>query len=67
MRHYDYDYAEIETYIAEARRLRSEALGLYLAQAGQALGRAARKLATWVAHKAAAKKPDRNPGPYLPV
>lgn len=65
MKHYD--YAEIEAYIAEARRLRSETLGMYLSQAGQALKRAVRKAWAFVAHKAAAKKRDRNPGPYLPA
>jgi hypothetical protein len=35
MEHYDYD--EIEAYIAKARRLRSEAIGEYMARAWQAL------------------------------
>jgi hypothetical protein len=33
----NYDYDEIEAYIAKARRLRSEAIGEYMARAWQAL------------------------------
>jgi hypothetical protein len=60
----NYDYDEIEAYIAKARRLRSEAMGEYLARAWQALKRGVHVLAT--AGKAREKGRGRNV-PCLPA
>ncbi|MBA3902318.1 MAG: hypothetical protein C0522_01365 [Rhodocyclaceae bacterium] len=60
------DYAEIEVYIAEARRLRSEAVGAYLAAGWDALGRGLNALAALVTHKVKSKDPGRQK-PYLPA
>lgn len=60
----DYDYAEIDVLIAEARRLRSEAMGEYMARAWQALKRGANALAC--AFKTKAKTRDRH-GRCLPA
>ncbi len=57
----DYDYAEIEAYIAEARRLRSEVVGEYLSRAWRAL-----KNALTLTGKPKAKDSGRH-GPYLPA
>ncbi|MCC6658363.1 MAG: hypothetical protein IT512_09275 [Rhodocyclaceae bacterium] len=55
----DYDYVEIEAYIAEARRLRSEALAEHLARAWKALKNA-------FTATARAKDGNRH-GPCLPA
>jgi hypothetical protein len=60
------DYAEIERHIAQARRLRSEAMGEYLAAAGRALARGATAALSLLTRKPQSKSP-RNPGPYLPA
>ncbi|MBI4990062.1 MAG: hypothetical protein HZC23_14705 [Rhodocyclales bacterium] len=60
----NYDYDEIEAYIAKARRLRSEAMGEYLSLAWQALKRGVLVLAT--AGKAKAKDRGRHV-PCLPA
>jgi len=60
----NYDYDDIEAYIAKARRLRSEAMGEYLSRAWQALKRGVHAPAT--AGKAKAKDRGRHV-PYLPA
>lgn len=60
------DYAEIEALIAEARRLRSEAVGNYLAAAWHGLGRGLSALGGLLTHKA--KPKGRNAStPCLPA
>jgi hypothetical protein len=54
----DYDYVDIEACIAEARRLRSEALAEHLALAWKALKNA---------FAGTAKPKDGRRGPYLPA
>jgi hypothetical protein len=62
------DYAEIEAYIAEARRLRSEAVAKYLSAGWHALGRGLVKLARLLLSLAHPRpKQSRRAGPYLPV
>jgi hypothetical protein len=56
-----YDYAEIETYIAEARRMRSAVLGEYLASAWRALKRGILFLA------GISRKDGGRHGPFLPA
>lgn len=60
------DYAEIEALIAEARRLRSEAVGKYLSAAWHGLGRGLSALAALVSHKSKPKGRKTTP-PYLPA
>ena len=60
------DYDEIEAHIAEARRLRSEAVGEYLSRGWNALGRGLGALAALVARKARPKEESRQ-RPYLPA
>lgn len=60
------DYDEIEAHIAEARRLRSEAVGEYLSRGWHALERGLGALAAFVAHKARSKEKNRQ-RPYLPA
>lgn len=59
------DYSEIEAYIAEARRLRSQAVGEYMVAAWRALARGANALLALAAPKAKAKEHHRRP--YLPA
>lgn len=54
----DYDYVDIEACVAEARRLRSEALAEHLALAWKALKNA---------FAGTAKPKDGRRGPYLPA
>ncbi len=60
------DYSEIEAYIAEARRLRSQAVGEYMVAAWRALARGVNALVALVTPKAKAKDHDRH-RPYLPA
>lgn len=60
----NYDYAEIEALIAEARRLRSEAVGEYFALAWQAVRRGMKALAGSFDAKA---RDDGRRGPCLPA
>lgn len=61
------DYAEIEAYIAEARRLRSEAVGEYLAAGARALKRGMIALIVAIARHGSKPKGRNGTPPYLPA